>query len=82
LKETLNSQDFEVNEEKIELAKKYYYQLSNEVAYPLDKFIEGHNGRFLEINDKNLLNRDVLEETKFLKLVRSFLNQEELKYSY
>lgn len=82
LKETLNSQDFEVNEEKIELAKKYYYQLSNEVAYPLDKFIEGHNGRYLEINDNNLLNRGVLEETKFLKLVKSFLNQEELKYSY
>ncbi len=81
LNESLGSSNFEIDDSLIDLSKKYYYQLCNDVAYPLDSFMSSQNNKTIKINENNLTNETLLKETRFIKLVENFLNKKELKYS-
>ena len=59
----------------IDLSKKYYYQLCNDVAYPLDSFMSSKNNKTIKINENNLTNEALLKESRFIKLVENFLNK-------
>ena len=39
------------------------------------------NNRTIKINENNLANEALLKESRFIKLVKNFLDKKELKYS-
>ena len=81
LNESLGSSNFKIDDSLIDLSKNYYYQLCNDVAYPLDSFLSSKNNKTIKINENSLTDEALLKETRFIKLVENFLNKKELKYS-
>jgi hypothetical protein len=76
----LKKETHSISKDLSNMAKAYYYQLFNNVSYPLDEFIIKSNNRYLEVDIEKLDNKEFLLKSQFNVLLKSFLNKENIQF--